>query len=503
MIRFVTVAHAVIPMPVERQISLDADILAGLNDVRKSGDPVKTVVLNSRERGPHRLSPRINAGQFLVGAICIDKAIINRFSRGVINHFVIGHADGAFLKQGPELPLHFLQRRVSTRQLLQKTVERSHQLTDFVLPHYRQALHGLPGIRHGGQCVDGVEHGRQLAPQHPPGRCPGQNGQHQSDHQHALLHITDRRKGFFGGQCSRQIPSGPRNLLDGLQHLLALRVDVNQRTFLSVQKAIDHGNFAARRARFHDPGRVGPRNDHPVLCGNQQEAPCLPVMVSRQMTKEIRSLQMYDPRQGADHVAVIIANRYGHQERRGTQGFPDGGPTDRRFPLSVCGDHGIAVRVVDPDLSQHGHSGNSRVIRPVDDEPPIEKAGKRRLPFKRGLQHLAMPHMVGERSRCPLQRFITEGQIGLDRGRHGGYRRKLLLTQHALHVLAQHLAGEEGKGPQDEQKNTQHTQGNSRLKRTGESRGGGHSMSLFVRSGNRDQLNGRRPPIQSQYRRAT
>ena len=91
----------------------------------------------------------------------------------------------------PENTGRELQRGIPLSQCSQQVIKTTNQLANFVLACNGQGLRSLIGCGEQCQGFHGVQHGRELAAQHPPGQRCGQQGEKNSRPEHALAHLVD------------------------------------------------------------------------------------------------------------------------------------------------------------------------------------------------------------------------------------------------------------------------------------------------------------------------
>ncbi|OIQ72027.1 hypothetical protein GALL_463540 [mine drainage metagenome] len=126
----------------------------------------------------------------------------------------------------------------------------------------------------------------------------------------------DRGKGFCGGQYDDGVPAGHRNPLRRRQLFDATRVHDNTKTVEALHIAVVHPVDAGCRNRLHDAAPVGGGDNQFVLWCDQQVAAGLAVMTSRNFVQKIGLAQVDHTGQGADHLALRIANRQRQTENR-------------------------------------------------------------------------------------------------------------------------------------------------------------------------------------------
>jgi hypothetical protein len=114
-----------------------------------------------------------------------------------------------------------LQRLRLLAQRGHQIVEALEQLADLVVAGDRQRLQHTLFIRHVGKHLRHCVQRHELSPEHPPGQQSGQQGQEESRPKHALLHVTDGRKGLFGRQRRHHKPVRHGYALDRGQSLHA------------------------------------------------------------------------------------------------------------------------------------------------------------------------------------------------------------------------------------------------------------------------------------------
>jgi hypothetical protein len=135
-------------------------------------------------------------------------------------------------------------------------------------------------------------------------------------------------------------------------------------------------------------------------------------------------------------------------------------PTDRRFPLLERADHGILVHVVGSDPSCRArHIGDCRAIQPGHENAAVEWPLKNQAFVQKSLQGDAIgENLRADDSRHFVQHLQALAKLAINLCGNHRNRRELLCAEHALHILAQHLAGIERQRPQADYENGQREQ---------------------------------------------
>ena len=249
--------------------------------------------------------------------------------------------------------------------------------------------------------------------------------------------------------------------------LFAHCADKDGITLIARNKPIDRRIDAGGRQGQHDSPLVGGGNDQPVFGRIHQIAAGFAVSVIGDFVQKTGLAQFGRPNDGTDHLALCIANGGRRGENRRIQRLAQDRFADIRPSLLDCIDQVIPVQIIDADaLPRERRIGNRRTVKPGNKDAAVKQHLKNRTRLKVRLHGCR----VIEQYRRDLSGHFFERsqaviQLLIDLCSKQGNRRKLLLAQHALHVVAQHPADVERQRPDAEQEHRQRKQHNSGFER--------------------------------------
>ena len=137
-------------------------------------------------------------------------------------------------------------------------------------------------------------------------------------------------------------------------------------------------------------------------------------------------------------MTSTIANRYRHDQNRGTQCLAGDWTTDRRSALHECANQEILVAEIDADpLRQQWSNGNGHAVCLVSHDSVVEQAVQHITLLKEFLQRCRFPDQRGLYGvGNQLKRTDAVLQLAINVCRHKRRRRELLLPEQSFHVLA-------------------------------------------------------------------
>ena len=351
-----------------------------------------------------------------------------------------------------------LQQDLTLPERFQKIVETADQLSDLVRANHRQRAQCRVTVAHVREFVRSRVQRRELVPQPPECQEAGDEGQNDGRQQHPSLRLADRRKRLFRRQQRDHEPVGDGNAFDRRQHFDALRVDLHPRPLETIDDAIEQRDDARAGELLHDPRFVGRGDDEALLPGDEHIAAGLAVMRLGNLIEKTRNAEIDRRGKRANHPALVINKRHRQTEQRHLELPAENRLADRSLRLMERRSNDLAVDVVDTEpTGRRGIIGDRRTVLVEDQDSAVEQRLQRNSLFEEAL-HGPRPrflHRLRRRSGDDFQRVQSGRQLALDLTRYQRNRRKLLLAEARLHVLAQNLAGVERQGPYPRQENTQ------------------------------------------------